>query len=94
MVLIIACRYFVDLNIESSKGTKTKSLLLAQCPEQCPAQSGVSVNEQIQGKKPGDVLKCFVRQRVGAAPRRLGCGRCAHSRHLCWMLCTEHTLLV
>lgn len=42
-----------------------------QCPEQCPAQSGVSVNEQIQGKKPGDVLKCLVRH-SGSGPEEAG----------------------
>lgn len=39
LMRIIACRYFLYLNNESSKGTETKSLLLAQCSEQTLAWS-------------------------------------------------------
>lgn len=51
MVLIIACRYFVGLNIECSKETETKSLLSAQHLAQCLAwSSGGFLNIYVNNK--------------------------------------------
>lgn len=43
-----------------------------QCPGQCLVQSGVSVNEQIQGKKPGEVLESALSGREQERPVEAG----------------------